>query len=155
MKTYVIILMIAAAAAILPQSKGIETGLYLVLPKNSHSMKNSAYKVIYLSDTLYLKPKAILTVNDIESSSTDSTNLDGKEAYVLNIKLKSSAAIKFKTVTAENVGRKLALVIDNKVVMAAIIKDPITTGRLTVSGESAAEIKSLGIKLSKEIVKAE
>lgn len=43
------------------------------------------------------------------------------------------------------------MIIDKNVVMAPVIRDPVTNGRLTVSGERGPELKTLGEKLRKEI----
>jgi preprotein translocase subunit SecD len=107
--------------------------------------------IAFESDTLCIKDIPIISVSDIESCFTDSTVLDGKKAYALNIELTKSAAKLFKTVTEENVGKRIAMIIDNNVVMAPVLRDPVTNGRLTVSGESGPALKTLGEKLRKEM----
>ena len=71
--------------------------------------------------------------------------------YVLNIKLNEAATSKFKEITGKNVGKKIAMVINNKVVMAATIRDPVTSGMLTISGESEQVIKEWAKELEKEM----
>lgn len=152
-KLFLIFILMIPVLNVFPQTKGIETGLYIVIPKDSCSKQENVYKIAYQSDTLCIKHKPIITVKDIESCFTDSTKLDGKKAYALNIKLKKSATEKFKTITKENVGKRIAMIIDKKVVMAPILKDPIITGRLTVSGEKGPLLKEMGMKLNMELKK--
>ncbi len=154
MKIFLLIFIIMIPVLnISPQTKRIATGLYIVISKDSCSSQKDIYKIKYRSDTLCIKSKPIITVKDIESCFTDSTKLDNKEVYALNIKLKYLSAKKFKTVTEKNVGKTIAFIIDKEVAMAVLLRDPITTGRLTVSGESGPKLKELGIKLNKEIRK--
>lgn len=40
---------------------------------------------------------------------------------------------------------------DQQVVIAVVIRDPITSGRLTISGETRPVIQEWGMKLKKEI----
>ncbi len=147
-----LIVVITSAASILPQSKNIETGLYLVAAKDSCSDQNKNL-VVYLSDTLCLMQKPVITKGDIEYCETVKSKLDNNEVYALNIKLNASAALKFKKVTEQNVGKMMAMIIDNKVVMAAVIRDPVTSGRLTISGQSEEETLRLGKMLEEEIHK--
>ena len=156
MKTFFLIFFLMISSLnIFSQSKGISTGLYVVIPKDSCSAYKNINKITYQSDTLCIKQKPLISVKDIESCFADSTVLDGKAAYALNINLKKTARNKFETATRKNVGNKIAMIIDRRVVMTAVLKDPITTGRLTVSGESRAKLKDLEIKLNKEIKKTD
>lgn len=154
MKTLIIFFIIIISASInFPQTKTIKTGLYLVIPQASCYAKSNKIKIGYLSDTLCLEQKPVITVKDIDTCITARAILDGKELYVMNIALKQTAKTKFKEVTERNVGKKMALVIDRKVVMAAVIRDPVTTGRLTVSGEKEQEINLWAKKLREEMKK--
>ena len=136
---------------IFPQSKVIDTGLYLVISTDSCSGQNNNNIIVFSPDTLCLGDKPIITVKEIESYKTQTSTLDGKEMYVLNLKLNEAATSKFKEITKKNVGKKIAMVINNKVVMAATIRDPVTSGMLTISGESEQVIKEWAKELEKEM----
>ncbi len=152
MKTIILsFIIITSAFNIMSQTKPVETGLYLVLSSDTCSGQKDKNTIVYLSDTLCLSEKPVITVKDIESCNTRNAILDGNELYVLNIALKDSAKEKFKKITEQNVGKKMAMIIDNEVVMAAVIRDPVTSGKLTVSGAKKEKIKELGIKLRQEI----
>jgi preprotein translocase subunit SecD len=143
---------IASSLNIFSQSKGNETGLYLAASQDSCYGQNNKNTVVFSSDTLCLEQNPIITVKDIESCETETSRLDGKEMYILNIKLKAAAAEKFKIITEKNVGKTIAMIIDKKVIMAGVIRDPITSGMLAVSGEKEQIIKEWGKELKKEIV---
>jgi preprotein translocase subunit SecD len=154
MKTLLIlIILILPALNIFSQVKHFETGLYLVIPSDSCTGPNNKNAVRYMNDTLCLEPKPVITVKDFEYCDTAESKLDGQEMFVLDIQLKDSSALKFKKITTKNVGKRFAFIIDNKVVMAPVIRDPITSGRMTVSGDTKAYIKEMYEKLEKEMGK--
>ena len=53
---------------------------------------------------------------------------------VVNFRLSTSGAQKFGTVTQQNVGRQFAIVLDNKVISAPVIREPILGGSGQISG---------------------
>ena len=136
---------------IFPQAKILETGLYLVIPSDSCSGVNNKNFIGYLTDTLCLNPKPVITVKDFDLCTIDSTIYGGNEIYSLNIQLKKSAALEFKEITTRNVGKKIAVIVDNKVIMAPVIRDPITNGRMTVSGDKEENIKKMYKKIKREL----
>jgi preprotein translocase subunit SecD len=148
---FLLLILTLTAINISPQAKNLETGLYLVNPSDSCSGISNKNSVIYLSDTLCLNPKPVITTNDFESCMIDSSAYGGNEIYSLDIKLKKTAAIKFKEITARNVGKKIAFIIDNKVVMAPVVRDRIPSGLLTVGGDKEENIKKLYEKLKLEM----
>ena len=148
MKTLVIFFIIViSTVSIFAQSKSIQTGLYLISPKDSCIGKTNYHMIVYSSDTLCLAQKPVFKVKDIAFCDTATANLDGHELYVLNIALKDSAKLKLKEITEANVGKKMAMVIGGEVVMSAVIKDPVTTGRMTISGEKKQKIKEWAEKI--------
>lgn len=147
--------LIAASSALMifPQSKSIETGLYLSIPHDSCSVHYNEHKIVYNEDTLCLEQSPVIKVSDIDSCFTVNANLDGNNLYVLNIKLNKTAVSNFKTATEQNVGKRMVMVIDNVAVMSAVIRDPVTTGRLTISGMKRQRLDELKSKLLKEMHK--
>lgn len=143
--------MVTSAIIIFPQSESIETGLYLNLPHDSCSGQNKEHTIVFNADTLCIESNPVINVNDIDSCITENANLDGNNLYVLNIKLKKSASSKFKETTEQNVGKIMVMVIDNEAVMAAVIRDPVTSGRLSISGMKIQKIDELKSKLQKEM----
>ena len=50
------------------------------------------------------------------------------------IKMRPASAKQFAELTTQNVGRKLELRIDGKIVMAPVVREPILAGSLQISG---------------------
>jgi SecD/SecF fusion protein len=59
--------------------------------------------------------------------------------WVVNFKFDSVGARKFAQVTEQNVGHRFAIVLDNKVITAPNIREPITGGSGQISGNFTAE----------------
>lgn len=152
MKTLLLFIIISSALNTYSQVKEIETGLYLVIPEDSCKRGNYKHTFESFIDTFCISLEPVITIKDFKSCRTDSLKLEGKQQYSLNIKLRESAAIRFKEFTTVNVGKRLVFIIDKKVIMAPIIRDPITSGRLSVYDEYPV-IKELEKKLKKEIDK--
>ncbi len=152
MKKFLLLLtIIPFAVNTFSQANKVQTGLYYVIPKDSCSGQNSEHVMIYQSDTLCLAENPVITVKDIDTCFTASMEMDGKEVYALNIKLNKSATLKFKKVTANNIGKRFAFVIDNKIVMAPVVRDAIPNGRMTIQGEKGPKIREMGMKLKNEM----
>lgn len=53
----------------------------------------------------------------------------------INFSLQPEAAVAFGTVTTENIGRRLAIILDGKLYSAPVIRSPITTGNAQINGQ--------------------
>ncbi|WP_207458700.1 protein translocase subunit SecD [Azospirillum sp. SYSU D00513] len=62
--------------------------------------------------------------------------------WVVNFEFDSTGARRFSEVTQANVGRPFAIVLDNKVISAPVIREPITGGRGQISGNYNAQTAS-------------
>ena len=58
---------------------------------------------------------------------------------VVSFRLSTTGARKFGTVTAQNVGRPFAIVLDDEVISAPVIREPITGGAGQISGSFSVE----------------
>jgi len=68
--------------------------------------------------------------------------------WVVNFAFNSQGARRFGQVTEQNVGKPFAIVLDNKVISAPVIREPITGGRGQISGHfTAASANDLAILL--------
>ena len=68
--------------------------------------------------------------------------------WVVNFTLDSSGARRFAEVTRTNVGRPFAIVLDDKVISAPVIREPITGGQGQISGSfTAASANDLAVLL--------
>ena len=67
---------------------------------------------------------------------------------VVNFKLNNFGAKKFANVTRKNIGRRLAIIIDDEVISAPVIRDAITTGNGQISGNfDAKQANNLAVLL--------
>ena len=78
---------------------------------------------------IYKEPSMVIEKKDIENA-TISDNDD--QFPVLSIQLTSIAGDKFRTLTANNIDQRLAVVSQNKVVMAPVIKAAIEGGNISI-----------------------
>lgn len=76
-----------------------------------------------------------------------STNSQTGE-WVVSFEFNSAGANRFAEITKANVGRPFAIVLDNKVISAPVIREPITGGRGQISGNfTAASANDLAVLL--------
>lgn len=72
------------------------------------------------------------------TNATAGTNSQTGE-WVVNFEFDSQGARRFADVTKQNVGKPFAIVLDNKVISAPVIREPITGGRGQISGNFNAQ----------------
>lgn len=112
-----------------------------VIPNDSVLVSSlNSDKEIQQSVVIFKKP--IMTgdmLNDAQATYSSENNVPAVSFSLNNIGAKI-----FADFTRENRGRNLAIVLDNKLLSAPVINDPITGGRGTISGsmslESASEL---------------
>lgn len=92
-----------------------------------------------------LKKRTLLTGSYITNALVD-TDIYG--AYVVDVTFDKKGARIFKDITTANVNKRLAIILDNNVVMAPNINEPIPNGSAEISGGFTAEqANDLRIKL--------
>lgn len=73
----------------------------------------------------------------------------GMTGPVLSLKLDEASTKSFADLTAANIGKVVELRIDGKVVMAPVVRDPITTGQVEVSGDfQADQLNEIALRLN-------
>ena len=75
----------------------------------------------------------VITVDDIQSAATSVNDDDGMKVYCVAIKFTNEGKEKFAKVTEENVGKLLAIYVDDKVVSTPRIQCAITGGEAIIS----------------------
>lgn len=91
--------------------------------------------------------KAVLTASDIESAYS-SLDAQSRRPFV-SLKFTPDGARKLAAVTAENVGKPMAVVVDGRILSMPVIHDSITGGALQISGDmSEAEVRDYAKALS-------
>ncbi len=97
--------------------------------------------------TAYVIRKKVEVDGATLKNATASTNSQSGE-WVVNFEFNSAGANRFAEITKVNVGRPFAIVLDNKVISAPVIREPITGGRGQISGNfSAATANDLAVLL--------
>jgi len=89
----------------------------------------------------------------IEVASAEAAYVQRTGEPVVSFKMTSSSARAFAELTAHNVGRKAAILIDGRMVSAPVIREPILGG----SGQvfSAEEARDIALRLSSGAAKME
>jgi len=89
-------------------------------------------------EPLLLESKAIMTGDTLTSAEVSFSQSQFNEP-VVSLKFNPEGAKKFAEITAANVGRRLAIVLDGKVQSAPNIREAIPSGEAVISGRFAIE----------------
>jgi hypothetical protein len=76
-------------------------------------------------------PAQVVAKADVKSAKVQ-TSEDARQS--LNIELGKEAAEKFEKITGENIGKKIIVVLDNKILIAPTVREPITNGKIMITG---------------------
>jgi preprotein translocase subunit SecD len=87
---------------------------------------------------MVLVQRRVIVAGDRLSDAQPSTNQQTGE-WIVNFTFDSLGGKRFGDATRENVGRPLAIVLDNKVISAPVIREPILGGRGQISGNFTAQ----------------
>lgn len=104
------------------------------------------YEILPMKDTsLVVYKKAEITGADV---ATASIMFDNMGLPAVSLKMKPEGAKKFAEVTRNNVGKRLAIVLDGKVKSAPAIREPIISGDAQITGDfTVDEAKDLSLVL--------
>jgi preprotein translocase subunit SecD len=81
---------------------------------------------------LVIKKQVLVSGGDLSDAQTSFDQRTGEP--VVSFKFNSSGARKFAQATTENVGQRFAIVLDNQVISAPVIREPIIGGQGQISG---------------------
>ena len=99
------------------------------------------------SEPILLEKEAALTGDLLVNAQTEFSSSGFGEPYV-SLTFNSKGADIFSKLTAVNVGRRLAILLDGKVQSAPVIREPIPSGRAQISGNfSVEDANSLSVVL--------
>ena len=97
-------------------------------------------------ETYNVQKKLVLSGEHLTDAQPGFDNLNNSS--VVNFKLDGFGSKKFAYATKNNIGKRLAIIIDDKVVSAPVVRDAITTGNGQISGSfSVEEANNLSIIL--------
>ena len=142
-------LIVLLSLNILPQDKIFEAGIYEVIESDSCSKDKNYYSLKYLSEELCLKQNPLINIADFDSIRIASVEIKEQKLFTLNIKLIESATKHFEEVTSKNIGKRLALIISNNIIIAPIVKGAIRSGLISVEDDEA-RIKELENQINEE-----
>src|SRR6201994_1907020 len=79
-----------------------------------------------------VKKQVLVSGGDLTDAQTGFDSRSGEP--VVNFKFNTSGSRKFAQATTDNVGQPFAIILDNKVISAPVIREPITGGQGQISG---------------------
>jgi preprotein translocase subunit SecD len=82
--------------------------------------------------SIVVKKQVLVSGSDLADAQTGFDPRSGEP--VVNFKFNTAGSRKFAQATTENVGQPFAIVLDNKVISAPVIREPITGGQGQISG---------------------
>ena len=84
-------------------------------------------------DQLNISKRIILSGDNLVNSQPNLDRLTNEA--IVNFTFDRVGAKKFGRATSDNVGKRLAIVLDNKIISAPVIREPITSGKGQISGD--------------------
>ncbi len=95
---------------------------------------------------IYLHPEIVVSNDDIAQSWVSQ---DGSDRFNVAIQLLPSGADRMRQATAMHVGRPVAILIDGRVVMAPVVRSPISDSAVITGNFTRAEAERItdGMKL--------
>jgi preprotein translocase subunit SecD len=104
------------------------------------------------AETLYVQKKVLLDQTDLKSASVITNQPPGKPR--IQITFTDAGAKQLAKVTHQNIGKRLAIIIDGRLYSAPTIKSEIRGGQAEISGNfSEAEAQDLATKINQSVTK--
>lgn len=119
------------SAVVRPGTEGYvaEEPVFVNKPDGFYKVKNYSYQ--QKLEDLILEEKAAM---DFSSVIEAKVGKDDLRSFIIDIKFNPEGTKDFKNLTEKNVGKTIAIVINRKIVMAPVVNDVISQGRLQISG---------------------
>ncbi len=125
-------LLILGFANIFSQENVLQTGIYRIVETDSCTNENEYIKLSDSEQDYCLQRSPLITSNDFDSVKIITDTTEGWNNYTIIIKMTSSAGVLFGKETTKLVGKKVAFVVNDKIIMAPVIRDPILSGTIEV-----------------------
>ncbi len=104
------------------------------------------------AETLYVQKKVLLDQTDLKSASVITNQPAGKPR--IQITFTDAGAKRFAEVTRQNIGKRLAIIIDGRLYSAPTIKSEIRGGQAEITGNfSEQEANDLAAKINQSVTK--
>jgi len=116
-----------------PVSKSIKLAFQLAEDEivDGYEMKEMDSTKIYLNSKIEINEKDI----DFVIKSFDNQ----MEMPIIMLEMNQNGARKFTYLTTNNIGKKLAIVLNGKILMAPVIRDKIEGGKVQITGNFTSE----------------
>ena len=130
------------ATSLFAQTK-LATGIYQRVARSSFTLIDNT------SDTLYLDSLAVCTAADFASAEMI---LGYADRPVISVTLTESGKLKFAEATRNNLGRKIAIVGNGKLLSAPVVQSEIAGGMFAIAGDfSQEDARLLAARIEKDI----
>jgi len=118
------------------------------------SLSNRASGKVF-QETVHLQKKSLLDQSAIRSASVSTNAFIGQPTdIVVDFTLTPNGKKQFAKITRENIGRRLAIMVDGNIVSAPVIRSEISGGQGQISGNfTEEEAKNLAVKISQPVEK--
>ena len=126
------------------QENPLKTGFYVVVANDSCKDSPGFLKIKDSDGEYCINTNPIVTQDKFTRVVIAADTSKEGIFNTVRIKLDSSFAQKFKGITEKLVGERIAFIIDNKIVAAPVLRDPIESGEIAVYADDET------IKLIKE-----
>jgi SecD/SecF fusion protein len=104
------------------------------------------------AQTLYVQKKVLLDQTDLKSASVITNQPAGKPW--IQITFTDAGAKRFAKVTRQNIGKRLAIIIDGRLYSAPTIKSEIRGGKAEINGNfSGTEAQDLATRINQSVTK--
>ena len=104
------------------------------------------------AQTLYVQKKVLLDQTDLKSASVITNQPAGK--LRIDITFTDAGAKQFAKVTHQNIGKRLAIIIDGRLYSAPTIRSEIRDGKAQIDGNfSEVEVQDLAAKINQSVTK--
>ena len=103
---------------------------------------------------VFVGAKPFFTISDVDSASVYlGSEADGKPLYAVNIQFRPSLNDSMRNLTGHLIGRRLAFIVDGRILATPRILDTIQTARVGLFATTEAEARELAKKIIRAIGK--
>ncbi|HLF17398.1 MAG TPA: hypothetical protein VI749_00690 [Candidatus Omnitrophota bacterium] len=131
--------MLAVAAPSNAQQPNIPVEFHLVVDK----LSKKAEKVSTVNGDIYIEKKVRITQDDIATI----TIVDFEQPHLL-LKMTEEGRKKFYKLTKASIGRRLAIFVDKKYMMAPVIEQALELGEVAITAPTREEFEAIAQKLN-------
>jgi|GEM_PF-2477314 len=138
-RTLVVALLLVPAAAHAADTRavGSRVAVEFRLAESEPAAETVEMPVGETAETIHVQKTAALKNGDIESAKESPSSLD-KTFYEVQIAFTPAGAKKMKALSEANIGKRLAVLVDGKVLSAPTLRDKISS-RAVITGRLSAE----------------